>query len=203
MISSNYWIKGTGNSHKIRRFELELNDHYGEHHQPIDDFGHSLFSGWDDENWNRFFNYMANCVVKYLKHGLVEQTNAKMKNQRKILAETSGDFLDWMEDEENFPMNIRLNKKDYYNNFRNSFSNYGWLKTKRLTQWVQQYAEYKGHEFDSGKSNNQRWFSLSDKKTEIHKKDGKVIELMRSKAISKEKELHEHKDIFEDLFRSH
>lgn len=180
MISSNYWISGTGNSHKRRRFELELNDHYGEHHQPIDDFGHSLFSGWDEEHWNRFYNYMANCVVKYLKHGLVEQTNAKCKLKRKLLAETNGDFLDWIEDEENFPMHIRLTKQDYYKSFRNTYTNYGSLTPKRFTQWVQQYAEYKGCKFDSGKSNNIRWFNISDTKINTDKTDGKVVNLMDS-----------------------
>lgn len=201
LISSNYWIKGSGNSHKRRRFELELNDYYGEHRQPIDDFGHSLFSGWDDEHWNRFYNYMANCVVKYLKYGLVVQTNAKMKNQRKILAETSGDFLDWMEDDENFPTGLNLIKKDYYNNFRNTYSKYNWLKSKRFTQWVQLYAEYKGFDYDCGKSNNKRWFSLSEPK-QNHKSGGKIVQLRKLKAEAKKEESNDYEDnIFDDLFK--
>lgn len=71
MVSTNYTIKGKGGSHKDRMFELEFSDHYNVDHEPKDEFGHLFFEDWDDEEWNRFDNFMLECLMLYLDEGLV------------------------------------------------------------------------------------------------------------------------------------
>lgn len=57
----------------------------------IDDFGHNLFFDWNNEEWNRFFNYMLNNLQKYLREGLSFRQSDEMK-YKKLAQITSNPF---------------------------------------------------------------------------------------------------------------
>ena len=59
-ITTNYAIKGTGNSFARRKWELELHQHYNKSFSPLDEFGRLLFGDWDATEWWKFDNYMIN-----------------------------------------------------------------------------------------------------------------------------------------------
>jgi hypothetical protein len=174
LVSTNYAIKGEGNSHDRRRHEIEIAQYYGKELTPYDEFGRQLFDDWDLNEWQKFDNYMVSCLVKYLNKGLVEQKAVNIK-LRKFIAETSMEFYEWIEDAENFPRNNRNEKQLYFNNFINEYKDFQkWLSRKRFAIWVQKYGNYKGLKFESGISQGFRWFEITDENL-IKENDGDQI----------------------------
>tara|TARA_R110000803_G_scaffold63443_5_gene124135 strand:- start:1972 stop:4320 length:2349 start_codon:yes stop_codon:yes gene_type:complete len=162
MLSTNYAIKGAGNSHDRRRHEIEIAQHYGVNNSPEDEFSKELFDEWDAEEFNRFDNYMMYCLQTYLRLGLVKQ-NAKNIVLRKFIAETSMELFEWAEDVDNLPLNIRNDKKGLFEAFTNEYKDFNkWLTRKRFNIWMQKYATYKGFEFTQGSSNGFRWFEINN-----------------------------------------
>ncbi len=51
-ITTNYAIKGAGNSFARRKWELELHQHYTKNFTPLDEFGKLMFSDWDDDEYS-------------------------------------------------------------------------------------------------------------------------------------------------------
>lgn len=160
LISTNYAIRGEGNSHDRRRHELEIAQYYGKDRTPFDEFGHQLFDDWDDEEFLKFDNYMVSCLQAYLKHGLVKQ-NAKNLVKRKFIMETGMEFNEWVEDENNFPLNSRRDKQETFDNFVNEYQDFKkWLSRKRFNIWIEKYANFIGAEYKTGNSNGSRWFMI-------------------------------------------
>lgn len=158
-VSTNYAIQGEGNSHERRRHELELKQYYNHSKTPADEFGRELFSGWDAKEFLKFDNYMISCVQLYMKLGLVEQEAVNLK-LRRLIAETSMDFYEWVSEKGNLPTMERLNKKQYYSSFLDEYTDYGWLKSKRFTQWIKRWCKFNGWEYQDGNSNGERWFEI-------------------------------------------
>ena len=69
-ITTNYAIKGSGNSFARRKWEVELHQHYNKNNTPLDEFGKLMFGDWNDDEWCQFDNYMIQCIQLYLKQGL-------------------------------------------------------------------------------------------------------------------------------------
>ena len=70
IITTNYAIKGKGNSFDRRKWELELTRYYNTDMTPFDEFGRLLFDDWDDGEWCRFDNYMLNNLKFFLKNAI-------------------------------------------------------------------------------------------------------------------------------------
>jgi len=162
MLSTNYAIKGAGNSHDRRRHEIEIAQYYGVDKTPEDEFKKELFDEWDTEEFNRFDNYMMYCLQLYLKKGLIKQ-NAKNIKLRKFIAESAMELYEWAEDRDNLKLNNREPKKESFDAFINEYKDFNkWLTRKKFNIWMQKYATFKGYEFDQGSSNGLRWFSISN-----------------------------------------
>ncbi len=93
-ITTNYAIKGAGNSFARRKWELELHQYYNKSRTPLMEFKKHFFADWDEDDWCAFDNYMVSCLRGYLDTGLVESkfTNLPI---RQLSAETSHDFIEW------------------------------------------------------------------------------------------------------------
>lgn len=162
VISTNYAIKGEGNSHDRRRHELEVAQHYGKHKTPSEEFGRELFSDWSLEDFQRFDNYMVYCLQQYLKSGLKDQESANIK-KRKFIAETSMEFYDWVSDEENFPLYIKHDKAEKFNAFINEYKDYQkWLTRKKFAIWIKKYASYIDKKVYESHSGEYKWFMIND-----------------------------------------
>jgi len=171
VISTNYAIKGEGNSHDRRRFEIEFAQYYGKALTPYDEFDRQLFDDWELNDFQRFDNYMVYCLQCYLKLGLVPQ-NAKNIKMRKFIAETSMEFLEWIKDIENVPHNDRLEKSLYYINFTNEYQDFKkWLTNKKFNIWVQKYCNFIGAEYLNGNSNGFRWFTIKTDTNQVDNND--------------------------------
>lgn len=164
LISTNYAIKGEGNSHNRRRFELEIAQYYGDNLTPFDEFQKELFDEWNDDEFVSFDNYMIFCLQSYLKNGLVVQ-NAKNLKLRKLIAETSMEFYEWASDIENLPVGIRNDKVLYFENFVAEYKDFNkWLTRKKFNIWIQKLAKFRNIEFNQDSSNGFRWFMIGEEK---------------------------------------
>ena len=162
VISTNYAIRGEGNSHDRRRFELEIAQYYGKNLTPYDEFGKQLFDDWELDEFLKFDNYMVFCLQSYLKNGLIKQ-NAKNLKMRKFIAGTSMELFEWISDIENCPIGIRNDKRVYFNKFTDEYQDFKrYLTQKKFNIWIQKYCNFKGLEYSEGVSNGERWFMIGN-----------------------------------------
>jgi hypothetical protein len=161
-ISTNYAIKGEGNSHDRRRHELEVSQFYGKNKTPFDEFGRELFSDWTLDDFQRFDNYMIYCLQLYLNEGLIGQESANIK-KRKFIAETSMEFYEWITDQDNFSLYMKNDKQSKFYQFTSDYKDFQkWLTRKKFSIWVQKYSSYIGKEYFQGHSGEFKWFMIHD-----------------------------------------
>lgn len=160
LITTNYTLGGVGGSHERRKFEIEMSGHFSYKHTPLDEFGHMLFSDWNEEEWLRFDNYMVNCEQYYLNNGLVSHEFHNLES-RKFIKETSFEFYEWVNDG-NIRLNERIDKSMCYDTFVNEYSDLKkWLTQRTFTKWLNLFGKYKGYDTTEGKSNSLRWILFS------------------------------------------
>ena len=148
VITTNYAIKGAGNSFERRKWDLEFKQHYNKSFTPESEFGHMLFSGWDEYEWNKFDNYMIFNLQSYLNKGLVRSEFKNLKT-RKFIAETSSDFWEWATSKDNVYTRPKMKSlgQDLFNSFTQDYpdySNYGRYKVSqnRFYKWIDSYGEF-------------------------------------------------------------
>jgi hypothetical protein len=167
IISTNYAIRGEGNSHDRRRYELEVAQYYGKNLTPEDEFGRQLFDDWSLEDYQKFDNYIIYCLQLFLNTGLIKQ-NAKNIKMRKFIAETAMEFFDFVKDNDNVPRNTRNDKKLYYDKFIEEYPDFKrWLTRKKFNIWVQKFCSFMNYEYLSDNSNGLQWFEIkTDEETD-------------------------------------
>lgn len=170
VITTNYTIKGTGGSFERRKFELEMSSYFSANHSPIDEFGHMLFDDWDDEEWARFDHFMVNCLEYYLNNGLVE-FNHKSLDLRKLMNETSLDFLQWIDEVNTIKFGERYIKPSFFERFINENTDFKWLKQNTFNKWIQKWTAFRGYQYHEGNTQGQRWFSVTKINEEPTKDD--------------------------------
>lgn len=178
LITTNYAIKGTGNSFERRKWELEFAQYYSKSFTPRDEFGHDLFSSWDEDEWLRYDNYMVHCIQVYLKEGLVESPFKNLEI-RKLEAATSSEFREWvLGDDKDF---IFVADKDYlaqdiFNDFTSNYPDYAQTGKMRISnrtfyRWLNEYALYRfGSSYIDSKGMNGKVIRFQESKKEIQTK---------------------------------
>lgn len=173
-ITTNYAIKGSGNSFARRKWEIELHQHYNKNYTPLDEFGKHFFADWDDDDWCMFDNYMVACVKNYLKTGLVTSKFVNLKT-RQLSAETSHDFIEWCglveghNKNPNLEVGRKLLKQDLYLDFISEYPDYGpkakmTISRTRFYKWLVAYALYTtGVQPEEGRDPQGRWMRMRSK----------------------------------------
>lgn len=158
LITTNYTIGGVGGSHERRKFEIEMSSYFSYKHTPLQEFGHMLFTEWDEMEWSKFDNYMIQCEQYYLKHGLVSHEFHNL-DVRKFIKETSFEFYQWC-DEGNLRIGERIDKGIAFQAFTDEYTDMRkWLTQRRFSKWLSQWASHKGYNYNEGKSGPMRWVS--------------------------------------------
>ena len=173
-ITTNYAIKGTGNSFARRKWEVELHQHYNKNRTPLDEFGKHFFADWNDEDWCLFDNYMVACLQGYLKTGLVKSTFVNLQ-VRQLSAETSHDFIEWCGLIDGTPKNthleigVKLMKQDLYFEFIQEYPDYApkakmTISRTRFYKWLTAYAVFTtGVSPEEGRDPSGRWLRIRNK----------------------------------------
>ena len=174
-ITTNYAIKGSGNSFARRKWELELHQYYSKAYTPLDEFGKLMFGDWNDDDWCEFDNYMIGCLKGYLDTGLVKSKFVNLKI-RQLSAETSHDFIEWcglvdgQQRNTSLETGIRLYKNDLYHDFISEYPDYGpkakmTISRTKFYKWLVSYAIYKeGVIPEEGRDLTGRWIIIHKKK---------------------------------------
>ena len=179
-ITTNYAIKGAGNSFARRKWELELHQHYNKNLSPLDEFGKLMFSDWNDDEWCEFDNYMIGCLKSYLSTGLVKSKFVNLKI-RQLSAETCHDFIEWcglINNQENRIMEHgkRLRANDLYEDFIDNYPDYGprsrmTVSRQKFWKWIISYAVFtSGNMPEEGRDMIGKWLVLKPK--EVQHDDG-------------------------------
>ena len=146
VITTNYAIRGNGNSHNRRRHELEIAQFYNKDKTPFDEFGKMMFHDWGEIEFKSFDLFMFECCQFYLKNGLIAQTFVNLES-KKLAAETSIDFLLFME---NFDF-VTISKSILFDKFIIQFDEYKsfkWFSKQIFTKWIKTFSESNGYKCD-------------------------------------------------------
>jgi hypothetical protein len=178
-ITTNYAIKGAGNSFARRKWELELHQYYSKNFTPLDEFGKLMFGDWNDDDWCEFDNYMIGCLKSYLNTGLVKSKFVNLKI-RQLSAETCHEFIEWCglvegQDKTNcLDTGIRLYKNDLYYNFIEEYPDYSprgrmSISRTKFYKWLVSYAIYKENTMpEEGRDMQGRWIIIKRKQDPEH-----------------------------------
>jgi hypothetical protein len=170
-ITTNYAIKGAGNSFARRKWELELHQYYTKEFTPLDEFGKLMFGDWNDDDWCEFDNYMIGCLRNYLRTGLVKSKFVNLKI-RQLSAETCHEFIEWCglvdvtDRSGNIETGIRLYKNDLYYAFVDEYPDYGpkskmTISRTKFYKWLVSYALFKeGVMPEEGRDHMGRWIII-------------------------------------------
>ena len=170
-ITTNYAIKGAGNSFARRKWELELYQHYNKNFSPLDDFGKLMFGDWNDEEWCGFDNYMIKCLQNYLTKGLQKSRFVNLK-VRQLSAETCHDFIEWCglldgtSHETLLKVGVKMNKQELYFDFISEYPDYGpkakmTISRTKFYKWLTSYALFKeGTQPEEGRDSFGRWMII-------------------------------------------
>lgn len=172
-ITTNYAIKGSGNSFARRKWEIELHQHYNRNNTPYDEFGRHFFEDWDRDEWCLFDSYMVNCLSSYMRTGLMESDFVNLK-ARSLEATTCYDFIEWcgvISGDPNpvLPLDTRLMGNELFNHFILDYPDYGpraKLSISRTVfyRWIKAYGMYMtGREPEKGKDNFGQWIIIRSK----------------------------------------
>ncbi len=174
-ITTNYAIRGTGNSFERRKWEIELHQHYNKNFTPLDEFGKHFFADWDEEEWCLFDNYMVYCLQDYLETGLVKSKFVNLKI-RQLSAQTCHDFIEWCGLIEGHTKNdelvkdTRLPMQDLYFAFIGEYPDYGpkakmTISRTRFYRWLLAYGQFTtGAKPEEGRDSSGRWFIMHSTK---------------------------------------
>lgn len=140
-ITTNYAINGNSSSFLRRMYEFEVSGTYSSDYSPRDKFGRNFFDEWDDDEWNRFYNVIVQCLQMFLKNGLMASDPINL-SLTKLINRTSEEFVDWA-DAKLVP-DILYDKKQLYDIFLKAYPELSSkLKQRDFTRWLRAYGDYK------------------------------------------------------------
>lgn len=140
LITTNYAIEGSSESFLRRVLEFEVSHIYNSTNNPEKKFGHLFFEGWDANEFNKFYNVMFYCSMKFLSDGLVVSESINLERSKLICA-TNEDFIEWADLFIN--INKKYDKRSLFEKFKSDYPDFKHLKQKTFTDWLRRYAEFK------------------------------------------------------------
>ena len=173
IINTNHAVNGSDESTLRRQYTLAFSDWYNLNRTPKDDFGHQLFHEWDFEQWNLFYNYIANCIQVYLQHGLVKTGDQTAIERRKLRQQIGETFLDWATlfyDPSGSHINHAYEKQALFEFYRDQNPKSAkYLNTSSFKQKLRDFCEYANFEFnphtkgERHKSNSKEFITVANK----------------------------------------
>jgi hypothetical protein len=163
VITSNYLIEGNSNSIRRRLMEFDFSDYYIKNLAPDKKFGHLLFTGWNIEEWNRFYNFMLSCVLKYFQSDALSHIST-LNDQRRLMYSTCEEFITFVNQDLESTYDLRTgryNKNKAYHIFIHKYWKKEVLLEHRVfTKWLQIYASSISAVYEETHSNNSYFFKL-------------------------------------------
>ena len=173
VITTNYAIRGKGNSFERRKWELELRQHYTMNHTPVDEFGKRFFDEWDEDEWCSFDNYMLGNLQFYIVNGLIKSDFSNLAI-RKLASETCHEFIEWTglvdgaKPSDLIKFDKKMFKDELYMDFVNDNPDFApkakmTISRQLFYKWLVYYGNYEKLEVAEGRSGHGRWIMYKTK----------------------------------------
>lgn len=134
LFTTNYTIYSIGQHSKRRQRVFEFASYFSSTYTPVDEFGHQLFEDWDQDEWNRFYNFMFHCEQKYLSGGLKMMDSGEKMKRKHIRLSFGEELLEYFDQLVSESPRWRLSTEAYHlfldqNNFdKKDYSQKKWKK---------------------------------------------------------------------------
>ncbi|MCK4921096.1 MAG: hypothetical protein KAS71_08620, partial [Bacteroidales bacterium] len=156
LITTNYTVEGKGSSHRRRKVEFIISDTYDDEYTPEDKFGHLIFLGWGDQEWQYFYEFMIHCVQMFLLMGIVEPKFNVRERALKMNASLS--FIDFAK--EDLEVSNKYNKREVYEKFYTKFPDHYKIEQNTFTGWLKLYADAKSLQLVESHSGSDNYFEF-------------------------------------------
>lgn len=172
-VSTNYTMKGDGESNKGRQQVIEFSTYFNTDNTPIIEFGGRMFFyNWDAAEWCKFYSFCNYCIQLYLKKGLID---FPLENYafNKLIDACGDDFVEFMDDNVKAKM-IAENKKVDEFEAHVLFEEYkkatrkDLMKITTFTKHVKMWCDVSGMLFNASangdriKRNNYTYYEFTD-----------------------------------------
>lgn len=153
-ISSNYSLREGNTSTTRRLLFTALSDYYHangdlyhEKKDPTDDFGHALFTDWTDVQWNKLFNFLAQCTQFYLS--VDEKINPPMDQvlMRNLQSQIGTTYMEWADEWLTERLNQEFWKKEALEDFKVKNPNMRSISATNFIKKMKAWSKFHGHEF--------------------------------------------------------
>ena len=153
-----------GESSERRISEFEVSDFYGLHRQPIDDFKHRFFEDWDDNEYNRFYNFMFRCCQLYLQKGIIQPPKINIQ-EKKLQRELGPELVEFLEEKLNSGIR-KFHKKSTYKEFIGDHPDQKkyYRSTNRFTSKVKLFLLHRNLTFIEMPANSKEFIEITDTK---------------------------------------
>lgn len=169
IITSNSIVDTSSASSKRRAILLFCSEYYNGNRTPFSEFKHNLFVDWDNTEWNRFYNFMLQCLQFHLQikkennAGFIDYEPPAFKH-RQVIELYGYEAYQWLTDYIIPKSNEEPQKLDSDAMLESYISDTGYIKTTKsdLTHKIRKYAEISGLYIDVIKSNGKRFYLISE-----------------------------------------
>jgi VirE N-terminal domain len=150
-VSTNYTIRGDGESMKGRQQIIEVSNFFTATHQPVDVFGKMFFNDWDDADYNCFYSLFCDCIKLYLTNGLLKFP-LENYDENKLIDTAGENFIEYMQDTvlEQIDFKQEYDIKLLFDNFSLIAKNIH-LKQNTFTKNIEKWAHVYGFEINAHK----------------------------------------------------
>ena len=150
VLTTNYVVSGISDSFKRRKTEFEVSPFFSYSNTPYNNYGHELFVEWDDNEWQKFFNTMAECTQLYLANGIIEAPTINLELKR-LIQNSEYEFVEWAK--ENIDLNKEYDAKLLKASFCDEYEDFFALGQREFNNWLKEYGIAHNQEMESRKSN--------------------------------------------------
>lgn len=168
-ITTNHAINGSqSRSSQERIVYMGFSNYFGGKTTPIEEFGHVLFSDWDDEQWNLFFNLMAECVYYYfvsMQSGwaqpgqgcvLPPMHDIMLRTLRQQMSESIYQWAEVYFDSTSNHINLKVPRGEMFEDFKRHFPDArSGISQANFKTKLCFYCQFKGFHFNPNKLNKE------------------------------------------------
>lgn len=158
VLTTNKTIRLQGDSDTDRFLEFEFTNYFSAAHTPENEFNHWFFRDWNNEDFCRYYYFMAQCSQMYFLNNLKLNQPAQINlNKRKLRENTAPEFLEWLE-YASIKENEEYDKKQLFARFIEFAPDYNTpqFKQRKFSDWLKNYCDFSEHLINYKKDENER-----------------------------------------------
>lgn len=177
LLTTNHTINGFEEDATRRRIIFcEMSEWYNPDHTIADEFGCNFFQDWDEEQWVLFDNFMAECLMYYLRSRQLgwsksngcgalppPMDNIELRSLRQEMSEVLFQWAEEYYDPSGTKLNYRLSRKEVFADFNMYAGNmrHG-VNSANFRRKIEKYVRYKGYHLNIMRKNKDgQYFSDS------------------------------------------